>query len=202
MKKIFLKYSLRILGLLQQHQIRAYYTKIRSYPNVFIHEYAWLGENSTINIIGICKKLEIQKGVGTRSFCSFLLYPDATLVIGERTFFNNHCSVNCLGYIEIGENVMFGEGVKIYDHNHAYSYKDLILDVEKDKFTIGKVVIGSNTWIGSNVTILNNVEIGENVIIGANCLIYKSVPSNSIVKHAESLIITSPIQQDKNKIKS
>jgi acetyltransferase-like isoleucine patch superfamily enzyme len=197
MKQAIINYLLKILNLLQQHQIRAYYHTIRCYPNVFIDEHAWLGEKSTININGVCKKLEIHKGVGTRSFCSFLLYPDATLIIGERTFFNNHCSVNCLGYIEIGENVMFGEGVKIYDHNHAYSYKNSVLNVEKDKFTIGKVVIGSNTWIGSNVTILNNVEIGENVIIGANCLIYKSVPSNSIVKHAENLIITSQTQQDK-----
>jgi acetyltransferase-like isoleucine patch superfamily enzyme len=191
MKQAIINYLLKILNLLQQHQIRAYYHTIRSYPNVFIDEHAWLGEKSTININGVCKKLEIQKGVGAKNFCSFLLYPDSTLIIGERTFFNNHCSVNCLGYIKIGENVMFGEGVKIYDHNHAYSYKDLVLNVEKDKFTIGKVIIGSNTWIGSNVTILNNVEIGENVIIGANCLIYKSVPSNSIVKHAESLIVTS-----------
>lgn len=195
MKQAIINYLLKILNILQQHQRRNYYQSLRSRPNVSIHEQAWLGEHSTIGIEGECRKLEIQKGVQTRSFCSFLLYPDATLIIKERTFFNNNCSINCLGHVEIGENVMIGEGVKIYDHNHAYSYKESGLHVEKNEFTIGKVIIGNNTWIGSNVTILNNVEIGDNVIIGANCLIYKSIPANTIVKHGENLIMTNPLEQ-------
>lgn len=195
MKEAIINFLVAKLHLLQQYQRSNYYKALRNKPNVFIHPEAWLGENSVFNIEGTCKKVELQKGVGTRNFCSFTVYPDATLIVKEKAFFNNYCSVNCLGYVEIGENVMIGEGVKIYDHNHAYDYSGQQLNVHKNKFTIGKVIIGKNTWIGSNVTILNNVEIGENVIIGANCLIYKSVPANSIVKHAESLIITNQTEK-------
>ena len=88
-----------------------------------------------------------------------------------------------MGSITIGKNTLFGEGVKLYDHNHKYHFNELKeLKISRDEYKIGDITIGANCWIGSNVTILNNVEIGDNVIIGANNLIYKSIPSNTIVK--------------------
>jgi acetyltransferase-like isoleucine patch superfamily enzyme len=172
--------------------------ELQSLQNAEISEYATLGKNSDFHIFGSCKKIKIGNGFNTRLFCNFLLYPDASLIINDNVFFNNYCSVSCLGRIEIGENTFFGESVKIYDHNHEYHYEADILHVSSNKFTIGHVSIGKNCWIGSNVTILKGVEIGENVIIGANCLIYKSIPANSIVKHKEDLIIES----SKNEVKS
>ena len=128
-------------------------------------------------------RMVIEDGVLFRKYCQVTIHPNAFLEIKKNVFFNNYCSVNCLGTIIIGENTIFGEGVKIYDHNHKYNYDELgSLKIERNNFSIGKISIGKNCWIGSNVTILNNVEIGENVIIGANNLIYKSIPSNSVVK--------------------
>jgi acetyltransferase-like isoleucine patch superfamily enzyme len=127
-------------------------------------------------------KLTIKHGVGFRQFCNILIYKNAELIIEQNVFFNNYCSINCLGKIVIGANTLFGEGVKIYDHNHLHHKVDKTLVIERHKHKIGTVKIGKNCWIGSNVTILNNVEIGDNVIIGANNLIYKSIPSNVIVK--------------------
>ncbi|TYS59870.1 acyltransferase [Sutcliffiella horikoshii] len=109
------------------------------------------------------------------------------LLIGSNVFFNNNCSINCQGTIEIGNDCLFGENVKIYDHNHIFS--DLYTPIAKQGMKVGKVKIGNNCWIGSNTTILANVEIGDNVVIGANCLVYKSIPSNSLVKSQTELII-------------
>lgn len=165
--------------------------RVRSLTNVGIADNVALGEGTSIYTEGIFKQLTLKQGVFFRKFCNILIYPNAMLVVDENVFFNNYCSINCLGQIEIGAKTVFGEGVKIYDHNHKYHYeKDGTLVLEKDEYTIGHVRIGKNCWIGSNVTILSNVEIGDNVIIGANCLIYKSIPANSIVKHEENLIIT------------
>jgi acetyltransferase-like isoleucine patch superfamily enzyme len=99
--------------------------------------------------------------------------------IGANNFFNNDCSITCKGRIAIGNNNQFGEGVKLYDHNHAYKLKDV--NINEQGYTVGTIIIGNNCWIGSNVIILKDVTIGDNVVIGAGCLIHKSVPSNTTV---------------------
>ena len=126
-------------------------------------------------------KLVIEKGVMFRDFCNIMLWKNASLIIKEGVFMNRYCSINCLGEIVIGSNTQFGEGVKIYDHNHRYRGIDNGLNIKRTGLKIGKVSIGSNCWIGSNVTILSNVEIGDNVVIGANSLVYKSIKSGSVI---------------------
>jgi acetyltransferase-like isoleucine patch superfamily enzyme len=114
------------------------------------------------------------------------------LTISDNVFFNNHCSISCLGKVEIGEGTFFGEGVKMYDHNHKYEFRKDGLYPFPNEFTVGEIKIGRNCWLASNVTILSNVTIGDNVIVGAGCLIYKSVPSNTIVMRKEELIFKHP----------
>lgn len=134
-------------------------------------------------------ELFIGKSVVFREFINILVEKNSTLKIDDNVFFNNCCSINCLDSIKIGENTLFGEGVKIYDHNHSYTLRPFQID--RGGFTTAPIVIGENCWIGSNVTILKGVTIGKNVIIGANCLVVKSIPSGCIVKHTESLNITA-----------
>lgn len=176
--------------ILQEHSARKIIKYDRKH-NVSIHASFYREALSDVYITGDPKKLVIKENVACRKFCSFLMFPGASLIIGSNVFFNNGCSINCLGSIDIGDNSIFGEGVKIYDHNHAYHYENGILKFEREKFTIGSVKIGKNCWIGSGVTILNNVEIGDNVIIGANNLIYKSIPSNTIVKATNDYLISA-----------
>ncbi len=111
----------------------------------------------------------------------------ATVTIGENCFFNNCCSLNCLNQIEIGANTLFGENVKIYDHNHIYSSTDI--PIVDQGFTTAPIKIGCNCWIGSNVTILKGVTIGNHCVIGAGCTIYKNVPDNSIVVNKQDMMI-------------
>ena len=126
-------------------------------------------------------KLIIQKGVMFGDFCNIMLWENSSLIIKEGVFMNRYCSINCLGEIVIGSNSIFGEGVKIYDHNHRYRGINNGINIKNTGLKIGKVSIGSNCWIGSNVTILNNVVIGDNVVIGANSLVYKSIKSGSVI---------------------
>jgi len=163
---------------------------IYRYPkNVNIHSSFHLGKYAEIDINSSKANLTIHEGVYFRKYCHLFLDKAGRLEIGKNVFFNNYCSINCLGTIEIGENTIIGEGVKLYDHNHKYELVDSKINVARNDFKIGRIKIGKNCWIGSNVTILKDVVIGDNTIIGANCLVFKSIPSNSIVKHHENLII-------------
>lgn len=144
-----------------------------------------------IAISGNESKITIDANVYFRKFCNIIVSEGGCLNIDKNVFFNNYCSLNCLGRISIGENTLFGEGVKIYDHNHYYEFNENSLHVDRGRFKIGFVDIGKNCWIGSQVVILPNVTIGDNVIIGANNLIYKSIPSNVVVKQKNDFIIES-----------
>lgn len=128
-----------------------------------------------------------------KEHCNILVFPGAKLSIGKNVFFNNNCSINCLDKIEIGNNTMFGEGVKLYDHNHLTTVVDTEVLISKAEFSTAPIIIGKNCWIASNVIILKGVTIGDNSIIGAGCVIYKSIPANSIVKNNQNLIIESII---------
>ena len=122
-----------------------------------------------------------------RRYCS-IIAADGVLKIGDNFFMNNYSSINCIGKIEIGDDCLFGEGVRLYDHNYDYRVAKGI-PINKAGHTKGFIKIGNNCWLGSNTIVLMNVTIGDNVIIGANNLIYKDVPDNSLIV-AKSDIIT------------
>lgn len=133
-------------------------------------------------------KIKMGKSLNFRKRFNVLIDKSGKLIIGDYCFFNNDCSINCLGNIKIGDNCLFGENIKMYDHNHIFN--DINKNIKDQGYKIGSIIIGKNCWIASNVTILSNVIIGDNVVIGANCLIYKSIPSNSIIRSQNNFILT------------
>jgi acetyltransferase-like isoleucine patch superfamily enzyme len=122
-----------------------------------------------------------------RKRCTLSIDGTGQMTLGNDNFFNNNCSITCLGKINIGDNNLFGENVKMYDHNHEY--RDSSSLIRNQGFRIGEIIIGNNCWFGSNCTILSNVVIGDNVVVGANVLVYKSIPSNSVVRATLPLVI-------------
>ncbi len=107
--------------------------------------------------------------------------------IGNNVFFNNYCSVCAQNEICIGDGTIFGENVKIYDHNHIY--QNPTIAIKHQGYTSAPIHIGKHCWIGSNVTILKGVKIGDNCVIGVGCVIYKDVPANSVVVNKQNLVI-------------
>ncbi len=85
---------------------------------------------------------------------------------------------NCKGKISIGDNCIFGENVKLYDHNHKHSGGDKL--ISQQGFVSDEIVIDEDCWIGSNVTILKGVHIGKHSVVGAGVIVYKDLPANSI----------------------
>jgi acetyltransferase-like isoleucine patch superfamily enzyme len=134
---------------------------------------------STIEMLSGTSAATFKKGVHFRNYCSIICSDNGRLQLGEHVFFNNYCSINCLYEITVGDNTIFGEGVRLYDHNHEFSDKEKLITGQGMKY--GAITIGDNCWIGSNTVILPNVTIGDNVVIGANNLVYKSIPANTVV---------------------
>lgn len=123
----------------------------------------------------LCQSIpKLRKGL------SLVIDKGGTVVFGKAIFVNNYCSFNCKEEIRIGNNCLFGEGVKIYDHDHRF--RDINKPIFEQGFKCAPVVIGDNVWVGSSSIILKGVTIGSNVVIGAGCVIDHDVASGTIVK--------------------
>lgn len=126
-------------------------------------------------------KIKFGKRVTFRKGFSLMIDKDAEVIIKEGCFFNNYCSINAMKKVEIGKNCIFGENVKIYDHNHIFKYKDKL--IKQQGLKTGDVSIEDNCWIGSNTVILKNTKIGTNSVIAAGEKINFTVDNNTIVKN-------------------
>jgi acetyltransferase-like isoleucine patch superfamily enzyme len=180
--KLFFK--LNSLALTLANKYRLPYLKHVYQERLVLGHGIQFDKGSTIIFFSRQKLAKLAIGLDCifRRRCTIAIEDMGQIVIGDRNFFNNDCSITCLGKITIGDNNLFGESVKLYDHNHNFADNQQL--VRDQGFKTGEITIGNNCWIGSNCVILNNVTIGDNVVIGANNLIYKSVPSNTIVKAA------------------
>lgn len=117
--------------------------------------------------------------------CNFEVHNKATLIIGNNTYFNRDCIISTHKSIKIGNNCMFGPGVRIFDNNHRFSKDKGVLSTLNCK----EISIGNNCWIASNVIILKGSHIGDNCIIGAGCIIQGNIPSGNIVRLKQNIEI-------------
>lgn len=118
-------------------------------------------------------KLILGRNFRSRNNVSFRVYNNGVVKIGDNCFFNDGCSINCQKNIEIGNNVIFGQNVMLFDHDH--DYKNNISEfVRKD------IKIGNNVWIGANCVILKGVTIEENAVIATGTIVNKDIKANTL----------------------
>ena len=99
----------------------------------------------------------------------------AKLLFKQNTFVGRNVTIdpefNWL--ITIGNNSVITNGVTILAHDGSLSRHTGLTK-------LGRVTIGSNTFIGVKSIIMPGVNIGNNVIIGAGSIVTKDIPDNSI----------------------
>ena len=178
-----------ITSLIEKLQRKKQRIILEKHPHVVVGSGLTLGTSNHFILYPNIKKLELGKNISFRNHIHIIVQNGGSLEINDNVFFNNYCSINCLEKISIGENTLFGENVKLYDHNHSYERNETKLVVNHSNFTTAPIVIGKNCWLGSNVIVLKGVTIGDHSIIGAGCVIHKDIPANSTVVNQQNLNI-------------
>lgn len=138
------------------------------------------GLSSSFNgdiLLGGGSDIFIGRNFRSRKNC-FLNVSSGKLSFGDNVFLNRDVSINCHSNISVGDNCLFGEGVKIYDHDHLFS--DHSKPIREQGFDSSDIFIGKNVWIGSNVIVLKGVSIGDNSVIAAGSIVRESVPSDTV----------------------
>jgi acetyltransferase-like isoleucine patch superfamily enzyme len=104
---------------------------------------------------------------------------NAKISFGNGTWINNNfVAISDHKSITIGNNVLIGTFVEIYDSNfHG-------LEPDKRGFNppdaSSPVVIEDNVFLGSNVIILKGVTIGRNSVIANGSIVTKSIPPDVV----------------------
>jgi len=101
------------------------------------------------------------------------------LVMGDRSSMGAGCFIGCSGYIEIGNDVMLGPGVRVFSENHVFV--DTSTTIKSQGVVRGTVHIGDDCWIASGATITANVRIGSGVVVAAGSVVTSDVPDNAVV---------------------
>jgi len=181
MKKILFKIYLKLfhykellsVALMKFHIVALYDEQTKLGKNIYF------GSGFLIKIEYEKALLKIGDNTCFKEYCAITIVDNGKIEIGKNVFFNSGCSVSCLDNVYIGDNSIFGQDVKIYDHNH--NYRDKGKRIVDQGYTTGATVIEENCWIGANVVILKGVTIGHHSVIGANCIIHTTVEPYSLV---------------------
>ncbi len=132
------------------------------------------------------KNIKIGKSLTFRKGFIINMTKDGVLEIGNNCSFNNYCSINCHEKIIIGNDNIFGENVKIYDHNHIFNDKNIDF---KRNFKTHEIRIGNFNWFGSNVTILSKSILKDRNVIGANVVLNEKYDSEKLIRGDNKIIM-------------
>lgn len=143
------------------------------------------GRIDTQIIIQESGKIELGKNVSFQRNVSISSI-GGHLKIGSRVSFNRNCIIVCHKEITIKDDVIFGPGVTIYDHDHKFSEKGIL-----PGYKYGPIIIEEGCWIASNVMILRNTRIGEGSVIGAGAIVQGDIPPHSLVISDRKLSINT-----------
>ena len=98
--------------------------------------------------------------------------------IGDNNYFNRNVMIDACGYVEIGDENMFGPDIYITDSNHTFGAG---VAPHTQPMQVGHVKIGNRCWIGAKAVILKDVELGDGCVVAAGAVVTKSFPADSVV---------------------
>lgn len=130
-------------------------------------------------------KVNIGNHTVTDGRCVIVVGNSGELLIGNNCYFNESSMISVQSSVKIGNGVLFGPNVKIFDNNHIFDKQNGV----KYNYNAAPVVIGDNTWLATNVVVLKGTTIGKNCVIGANCVVQGHIPDCSIVTNQTQLKI-------------
>ncbi len=146
----------------------------RARINVSLGGKATIGRNFYIRTGTFCTEVG---SIGSR----ILVGPHGELKIGDNVGMSNATIVAEMS-VTIGDNVMIGGGVQIFDTNfHSTDPAIRTSGCEThDSVKKAPVVIGNNVFLGANSMICKGVTLGDNAIVAAGSVVVKPVPAGEV----------------------
>jgi serine acetyltransferase len=142
--------------------------RVDGIPRVRLHPRGTLSIGDDVRMIS---KYGLN-AVGGHEPVTLWIGPGASLSIGNRSGLS-HATIVCLGKIEIGNDVLVGGGVRIFDSDfHALPSATAF----GRPIATQPVKIEDDAFIGAYATILKGVTIGRGAVVGASSVVTGNVP--------------------------
>lgn len=167
-----------ILGFL-----KLLFYKLAFGKGVVIHGFPRFSCKSDIRLRKSCR-IELWDKCHITDHITLRLAGKGTLIVGSEACIGQQTIITCRDRIEIGNNVMIGPNVTMYDHDHDFRKPGLM---NSHDFVTAPIIIEDNVWLGSGVTVLKGVRIGTGSVIASGTLVTKDVPANTIVYNKRPL---------------
>ena len=104
--------------------------------------------------------------------------------VGSNVFINHGCTLNDIGGIDIGDEVMIGPNVSLLSSGHPLEPTQ-----RRRGITAAPIVIGRNVWIGAGAMVLQGVTVGADAVVAAGAIVSKDVPAATVVAGAPARVI-------------
>lgn len=141
-----------------------------------------------VKLVGLCKfdgvpTIRVRGGGNIRLDrvsirAPVVLFADGgEILVGSGAFFNRGCSITSLDKVEVGSRVHFGEGVRVYDHDHVYTSSYAL---SPGKYNTSQISIGDECWLGSSCILLRRSRLTSRVIIAAGSVVREQVGSAGV----------------------
>ena len=101
------------------------------------------------------------------------------LKVGDRSSIASGGFIGCSGWIEIGNDVLIGPGVRLFSENHSFDRLDVT--IKEQGVVRGELIIEDDSWIGSGVTVMSGVRVRRGTVIAGGSVVTKDTPENSVV---------------------
>ncbi len=113
---------------------------------------------------------------------------NAQLHIDDGTYLGFNSHVIACKKVQLGKNVVFGNGVYVTDNLHGFEDVNLPI-LQQPLVDRGSVIIEDEAWLGEGVVVLPGVRIGKHYVIGSNSVVCSDIPEYSVAVGVPAKII-------------
>jgi acetyltransferase-like isoleucine patch superfamily enzyme len=161
------------------HAIRLYalkyYLILKYYPKISIEGKFYLDKRCQFKL-GKGSKLIIKGNLSLMGDVLIQARDNAVISMGKNCAMNRFTTLIAHKGITLGDGVMLGENVKIYDNDHAIEGNKVM----RRDFSIEPVFIGDGCWIANNAVVLKGSSMGPNTVVGALSLVSGTLDADAI----------------------
>ncbi len=167
----------KIFGYIKAIQLYAlkYYLILKHYPKISIEGKFILDKRCEFKLAK-GSKLIIKGNLTLMGDVLIQTQKNAVISLGKHCVMNRFTTLIAHKGITLGDGVMLGENVKIYDNDHTIEGNKVL----RREFSVEAVTIGDGCWIANNAVVLKGSSMGPNTVVGALSLVAGKLDADAL----------------------